>query len=241
MNKPTAARAWLVWSLLALQMLIAAVGVFAWRATATPAPAPSWEVGVATPAALPATLEGGLAVAAERAAAWRSGARLLSATMQVDWPWDPPPPTVRSVPGTGWLTYVFVAPWEPTGRREEAASLTVLVERLSGAVVAQDALGWEEAPVPDPAATPPAVSSTAAVLVAEAVGGTAFRGACPHYRHLTRAALVAERDRPPVWAVTYEDAREPTRHGLRVRVDAATGEVMEIGGEAVGCEEEAFR
>lgn len=241
MAEPTARRRRLLWSLLGLQLLLAGAGVVVWRATARSAPAPSFAVGVATPAAVPATLEGAAPVAWERARAWRGGARLLSATMQVDWPWDPPPPAVRRLPGTGWLTYVFVAPWGPTGRREAAASLTVLVERLSGAVAAQTSLGWETAPPREPDEPPPTVPSAAAVLAAEATGGTSFRRGCPQFRHLTRAALVPAGTLPRHWLVTYEDARQPTRHGLRVRVDAESAAVLETAEEGAGCEEKVAR
>lgn len=241
MTQPVDNRRKLLWCLLGLQLLIGAAGVIFWRASAAPAPAPSFAVGVATPGRLPATLEDGAAVAWERARGWRAGARLLSATMQVDWPWDPPPGAVRTLPGTGWLTYVFVAPWEPAGRREEAASLTVLVERLSGEVVAQTTLGWETVPDARPDEGEPPVPSAAAVLVAEASGGTSFRRGCPQFRHLTRVALMPAGTLPTHWVVTYEDARQPARHGLRVRVDAASGAVLETAEEGAGCAEEVER
>ena len=53
----------------------------------------------------------------------------------------PPPDAVPAVPGTGWITYVFVAPWQPPGRGPGAASLSVVIERLSGRVTGQATLG----------------------------------------------------------------------------------------------------
>ena len=159
--------------------------------------------------------------------------------MQVDWPWDPPPPVVTTVPGTGWLTYVFVAPWDPALGREEAASLTVLIDRLSGEVAVQTTLGWEKAPEFTPSATAATVTSTAAVLVAEAAGGTEFRRACPNRRHLTRVSLVEPGEGaalPPHWLVTYEDTDQPGQHGLEARIDAVTAEVLEVESEAPPCE-----
>ena len=225
------------------QVLLAAIGIVVWRLTGASAPPPP-PFPTAEPLALlatPATLETGLDVAWRQARAWRDGAQLLNATMQVDWPWDPVPPgPVTRVPGTGWLTYVFVAPWDPSARRVEAASLSILVERLSGTVAAQTTLDWEQAPdLPPPAATP-ALSSTDAVLVAEAAGGTAFRRGCPIDRHLTRVSLVTGTDSPPHWVVTYQDARKPEHHGLLIRIDAASGEVLaSVAGDVPPCNEAA--
>ena len=225
------------------QVLLAAIGIAVWRWSGPSAPPPP-PVPTAEPLALlatPATLETGLDVAWRQARAWREGAQLLYATMQVDWPWDPVPPgAVTRVPGTGWLTYVFVAPWHSPGRRIEAASLSILVERLSGAVAAQTTLDWEQAPnLPPPPATP-AVPSTAAVLTAEAAGGTAFRRGCPIDRHLTRVSLVTGTDLPTHWVVTYQDARKPEHHGLVVRVDATTGKVLSsVAGDVPPCDEGA--
>jgi hypothetical protein len=222
--------------LLVLQVLIGTVGIGAWRATSASAPAvPTVGAGGTAPAVLPATLESGREIALGRADAWQAGARLFGATMQVDWPWEPPPVRVTSVPGTGWLTYVFVAPWHPAGRREQAASLSVLIERLSGSVRAETSRGWGEAP-PSEGATPAVVSSTAAVLAAEAAGGTGFRRGCPAYRHMTRVSLVTGTAWPAHWLVTYEDMRAPGRHGLEVRVDAATAKVLEMASDAPPCE-----
>ena len=232
----------LVAALLGVQVALAAIGVAVWRwgpDSAPPVP-PFPTDQLAAGAGGPWTLESGYAVAMERALAWREGARLLSASAQIDWPWDPPAPgPARTVPGTGWLTYVFVAPWKPRGGREEAASLAVVVERLTGAVVVQDSLGWEEAPALASPTASPAVGSTEAVLAAESAWGTDFRRACPVQRHLTRVSLVTGTALPPHWLVTYQHERPneaPETHALTVRVDAATGTVLDVGGEAPPCE-----
>jgi len=232
----------LLWGLLALQVALGATGVGVWRAIAGSGPPPPVPAGGGSPIAAPAGLEEGAEIAWRRARAWRDGAELLSATMQVDWPWEVEPATTGGLPPTGWATYVFVAPWEPGwGRREEAASLTVLIDRLSGEVAAQETLGWEEAPAPGPA-TPeaPAVASTTAALVAEAVGGREFRRACPERRHLSRVSLLpaGTEGLPAHWLVTYEDMAAPGLHGLRVRIDAASAATLEMAGEAPACEEE---
>jgi hypothetical protein len=224
-------------ALLVVEVVLAALAFAIWLWTPeAPLPPPTPAPGAA-PATLPATLESGLEVAWQQARAWRSDARLISATMQVDWPWQPPPDAVPEVPGTGWLTYVFVAPWQPPGRGPGAASLSVVVERLSGRVMVQTTLGWEYAPATaPPAAIPtPAISTIAAIRLAEAAGGTPFRRACPHYRHVTRISLVEPGEWPQHWLVTYEDARQPDRHGLLLRIDATTHDVLARDDDAPSC------
>lgn len=184
-----------------------------------------------------ATLESALPLAKAQSDAWLPNAVLLNASMQVDWPWTVPPEPPTEIPGTGWISYAFLAPWYPPGRPAGGASLSVVVERLSGAIVSQETDGWEQAPQlqPPPPASP--VDSSAATLVAEAAGGTAFRRACPQYRHLSRTIPVAagRTKWPQNWVVIYEDSRQPSQHGLLMRVDATNGKVLEQSGEAPDC------
>ena len=142
-----------------------------------------------------------------------------------------------AIPGTGWLTYSFVAPWDPPGRPPGAAFLGVVVERLTGAVVTQETEGWEQAPEFRPPPPPAAIDSTQATLRAEEAGGTDFRRACPQYRHLSRTFPVAggRTEWPQHWVIVYEDTRVPDKQGLLLRIDAATGEVLDRDGEAPDC------
>lgn len=218
--------------LLVVQVVLAAAGIGLWRGAASAPPSPT---DAATRLPVPTTFERGLAAATERARAWRPEARLLSATMQVDWPWEAPPPVVSAVASGGWLTYVFVAPWSPAGRQAEAASLAILIDRMSGDLVVEESLAWESSSG-EAAPADAAVTADAAVLLAEAAGGTAFRRACPIDRHLSRLALVAGGGDPD-WLVVYRDEREPGRHGFTVRIDGATSAVLDIGGEPSPCEE----
>ena len=216
------------------QLLLGALGVGLWRwqARTTPQPPP---LDAMPPIALPVTIESADAAAWARAHAWRDDAQLLSVTMQIDWPWDPPPGPVETLPDTGWLSYVFIAPVDAALRRDEAASLSLLIDRVSGAVVAQSTRGWEKAPRLDQPVATPAVPSATAALVAEAIAGTAFRRDCPAYRHLSRLSLVP--GAPSYWLVTYEDVRQRERHGLIAKVDATTGTVIEVTGTAPACTE----
>src|SRR3954454_9474687 len=175
-------RAWLtrktVVTLLAAQVALAliALGVWIWTPDAPALPpiprttAPLDGTG--------ATLESALPLAQPQADAWLPDAVLLNASMQVDWPWTVPPEPPREIPGTGWISYAFLAPWYPPGRPAGGASLSVVVERLSGAIVSQETDGWEQAPQLQPPPPMSSVDATAATLVAEAAGGTAFRRAC---------------------------------------------------------------
>ena len=230
-------RRWLL-LLLAFQVVVAGLAFAVWIWTPNAPPTPSLPTAGLTPIARPASFESAFPLAWEQARAWNPDARLLSATLQVDWPWDPVPPgVVTAVPGTGWITFVFVAPWQPPGRGAGAASLSVVVERLSGRILQQSSLGWEYVPAtPIAVATPlTTIPSTTAVLVAEAAGGASFRRACPPLRHVTRVALETDQGYPPHWLITYEDSRAPDGHGLRVRVDAITAEVLEVDQAAPAC------
>jgi hypothetical protein len=136
------------------------------------------------------------------------------------------------------LTYAFVAPWHPPGRPPGAASLGVVIERLSGEIVSQDTRGWVEQPVwPDPI-PPSAIDSSTATLLAEAAGGTNFRRNCPNFRHLSRTFPVAagRTEWPQHWVISYEDTRVPEKHGLLVLVDAATGDILDRQETAPACE-----
>ena len=229
-------------SLLVAQVLLAGIGVGAWRwAEASPPPASVLADDGSLPAGAMPTLEGGLAIAEAQARAWQEDAEPLNATMQVDWPWERPPPgTASDLPAGGWLVYVFIAPWEPRTEDIEAASLTVLIDRLTGAVLPQEPVGWARAPAGDAPRPTARVTSVEAVLLAEAAGGTDFRRACPVHRHLTRASLVATGPWPPHWFVSYRDERTPARHGLAVRIDARTAEVLAVEADGEPCDDAAL-
>jgi hypothetical protein len=228
-------------ALLGVAVALLLAGVIAWRVVPdAPSPPPLPPAGAAAESL---TLESAEPAARAQAERWLPGARLLNASMQIDWPWQRTP--LVGVPGGGWITFVYVAPWSAFGQADRAASLSLVLERQSGEVVRQATLGWETPPsllaTPEPAATPVAapggLSSAAAALVAEAAGGTAFRLACPELRYVSRVIPVGDPGNPTAWVVVYEDARESDRHGFIVRFDAATGELLETGGEAPPCPE----
>jgi len=223
---------------LAGQVAIVAFGLVLWRATGeTAPPLPAGAV-----LASGATIETGL-LAAERQSVGGEGegegkARLLHATMQVDWPWEPPPSRVTALPPTGWLTYAFLVSAED--QEDDGAAASVLIDRLTGEIVAQDRIDWPSPP--GPPRSLPTVSSTTALLAAEAAVGTAFRRACPAERHLTRVAplLPAAPSEPATWLITYEDSRQRGRPGLTVRVDGTSAAVLAVEREVPTCSGEGL-
>jgi hypothetical protein len=208
--------------LLALQVLLGVVALAVWVWTPDAPALPPLPAATAPLDGSGATYESALPLAQAQADAWLPGAVLLNASMQVDWPWDVPPGETTALPGTGWLTYAFIAPWDPPGRPPGAASLGVVIERLSGSMATQETAGWEQAP-----------------LLAEADGGTEYRRGCPQYRHMSRTFPVAagRTEWPQHWVIIYEDSRVPDKHGLLLRIDAATGAVLDRAGEAPACDE----
>lgn len=225
-------------TLLALQVVLAAAALAVWVWTPRAPALPPMPTATAPMDGGGATYESALPLAQAQADAWLPGAVLLNASMQVDWPWTVPPGETADLPGTGWLTYAFLAPWDTPGRPPGAASLGVVIERLSGAVVTQETSGWENAPDFRPPPPPATVDSTAATLLAEAAGGTEFRRACPQFRHLSRTFPVAagRTEWPQHWVVIYEDTRVPEKHGLLLRIDAESGDLLDRGGDAPECE-----
>jgi hypothetical protein len=230
-------RSGLIAALLGIQVLLAAIALAVWIWTPDRPALPPSSTETAPLNGEGATYESALPLAQSQADAWLPGARLLNASMQVDWSWSVPPQPPDAIPGTGWLTYAFIAPWDPPGRPPGAASLGIVIERLTGAIVSQDTEGWEQAPEFRPPPPPAAIDSTEATLLAEAAGGTDFRRACPQFRHLSRTFPVAagRTEWPQHWVVIYEDTREPDKHGLLLRIDAQSGKILNRGGNAPAC------
>lgn len=226
---------WVIGLLLAAQVGLVMGGLAVW-AWVPDAPAPP-VLGPTVAETWPASLESASPVAAAAAAAWLPEARLMHAVLQIDWPWEEPPAgQSEPVAATGWVDYVFAAPWTGPGRPPGGATLSLLVERLTGEIVFQETAAWEVMPARHVSPAPDVTSLDAAVA-AEAAGGTEFRYACPVQRHVSRVSLVTPTGAPPHWLVTYEDVRQRSRHGLIVTVDAATGEASVIGGAAPECPE----
>lgn len=230
-------RRWLLAALLVAQLLLATLVLGVWIWTPDAPALPPMPEATAPIAGEGATYESALPLAQAQADAWLSDARLLNASMQVDWDWMVPPGVPTALPGTGWLTYTFIAPWQPRGRPPGAASLSVVIERLSGKVVSRETRGWESAPEFRAPPPPARIDSSRATLLAEAAGGTDFRRACPQFRHLSRTFPIAagRTEWPQHWVIIYDDSRVPDQHGLLLRIDAASGDVLDRESQAPDC------
>lgn len=228
--------------IVAAQLLLAAAGATFWLVTQVSGSGPSLPAAPPPgPTISPATLESGLSLALARAQTWNSGAQLVTANGQVDWPEDVPATAPRELPGGGWLTYVFAVP-DPDHPQALLPTYTIKVERFSADIVDEQPL---VPGIPMPPAAPLLggypISSTQASLLAEELGGTEYRRVCPLQRHLTRISLDTTDPAAHRWTITYRDDRFPDRHAMLVRIDANTGEVdgpeMRVPLEAGPCDE----
>ncbi len=172
----------------------------------------------------PLTVEEGFPAALARAHQWNPGAWLFNVQAQIDWPADPDQAKTPDLPAGGWMIYLFAAPREDFGDR--GAVLSLMVDRASGVVLATDITPWTKPPERRLDLPSYPVSSVVALYAAELTGGADYRLACPQFRHLMRLSLAADATAAaPRWVVTYDDDRTPGRAGLRVEVDARSGEI----------------
>jgi len=178
----------------------------------------------------------GVERADEVARAWHDDAQLAFVSLQVDWPTSPPPDTVTSIPPFGWLRVVYVAPVD--GGSSDYAALSLLFERVSGALISSSVSEWS-ATLPDDALLDGiTVTDETAVFAAEVSGGTAFRAACPDKRSqsavsMTMDSATGER----LWNIVYRESGRNPGGPMRVTVNAATGEVREARSGSKTCAE----
>ncbi|MCC6705540.1 MAG: hypothetical protein IT334_11725 [Thermomicrobiales bacterium] len=178
----------------------------------------------------------GVERADEVARTWDDDARLAFVSLQVDWPTSPPPETVTSIPPFGWLRVVYVAPVE--GGASDYAALSLLFERVSGALISSSVSAWS-ASLPDAGLLDSiTVTDETAIFAAEVSGGTAFRAACPDQRSqsavsMSLDAATGERH----WNIVYRESGRNSGGPMRVTVNAATGEVHEARSGAATCAE----
>ena len=215
-------------TLFALLMLQAVLfgSVFASSAredAAMPAEAPIASFDFETPD-MALTLMTGKERADQVAAAWDSDARLVYASMQIDWSSDPPPPTTTTISSFGWLRFVYVT--DIDGGRTDQATLSLLFERMSGQLINQTVNQWSEPfPEADLFATISTTDSTA-VLGTELGGGTAFRAECPKIRNRSLVSLVVDQiSGQPVWIISYPGKNGDLVTGMGFNVNAASGAV----------------
>lgn len=227
-----------MWGLLALQFALIGVAVLWWGQDAGGEGAPLVRLETGLPAGTPLSIESGYPAALARAKQWAADAYLFSASEQVDWPTDAAGASSSEIPGTGWVIYTFAAGTGGIGPEGKAATLSMMVDRMSGVVIDEREMGWTWKPERAPAITTYPISSIVALFAAETTMGNGYRNACPGFRHLSRISIVPAVDGgDPYWLVTYEDQRTSGRPAFRVKVDAMSGEVErdDVGIDAEDC------
>jgi hypothetical protein len=186
------------------------------------------------PPGTPLSVEEGFPAALARARQWNPEAWLFNVQAQIDWPADPDQAKTPDLPAGGWIIYLFAAPRDDFGDRGEVLSL--MVDRASGIVLATDITPWTKPPERRLDLPSYPVSSVVALYAAELTGGADYRLSCPQFRHLMRLSLAADATAAtPRWVVTYDDDRTPGRAGLRVEVDARSGEITRTELASTSC------
>jgi hypothetical protein len=170
------------------------------------------------------TLMTGRERADQVAKAWDANARLVYASMQIDWPNGQPPETVTSISPFGWLRFVYLA--DIDGGRTDRATLSILIERVSGKLINQTVNQWTESFAEGDLFAQVTTSDTTAVLGTELGGGTDFRAACPKVRNRSIVSLVLDQSSgQPVWVIGYPGKNGDISTGMGFHVNAATGAV----------------
>jgi len=170
------------------------------------------------------TISNGIERANDVALAWQNDASLSFVSLQVDWPTAPPPETVTSVSPFGWLRAVYVAPVDGAG--SDFAALSLLFERVSGALIDADVSPWHIDPSGTDLLAGIQVNEETALLAAEISGGTAYRAACPELRSHTMISI--ERDSAtsePLWQIGYRERGRDASGTMRFAVNASSGAV----------------
>src|SRR5215213_6959732 len=169
---------------LLLGLIVAQVALFGvvaleWRHDSGGASAPLVRLEMGLPAGVPLTIESGFNAALRRAQGWSADAYLVSTGMQVDWPTNAAAANSSEIPGAGWVIYAFAAGKRGVGPEGKAATLSMLVDRMSGVVIDEQEMGWRWQPDQAPLLTTYPISSTVALFAAETTMGNAYRTACP--------------------------------------------------------------
>jgi hypothetical protein len=192
------------------------------------------------PASLPLTIESGLPAAEARARVWRNNAALMAVSMQVDWPLAVDPNAPAAVPPGGWITYTFAAT-SPAGDRpgtptvDIRATLSLLYERRSGALMDDEEVDWTGSTTITPfTGLPYPVSSSTAVTALELKQGGAWRAACPDVRHVTHVSL-SRNDAGVWWLVSYGDTRSGVA-ALQGRVNVQSGQLEDVIDRSKPCD-----
>jgi hypothetical protein len=215
-----------LWGLIGAQLVLIGAVAFVWRQDSGGASTPLVRLDTGLPAGVSLTMESGYEAALRRAQAWAGDASLFAASMHVDWPADAAAASGSEIPGNGWVIYTFASDKRGVGPKGEAATLSMLVDRMSGVVIDEREMGWTRRPKREPRLATYPISSIVALFAAETTMGNGYRTACPQFRHLSRVSIVPPMDGVGAyWLVTYEDQRAAGQPAFKVKVDAMTGDV----------------
>lgn len=222
---------WVMPALVAIAVAIAALvigGLVYWRAVPSAPMLPPVPGLVMASGPNGVTIEDAQPVFDQVAAEWLPGAQPIRIVMEVDWSSLPPDAKATTLPPGGVISAVYVAPWDaPFGKRQEAAALTMEVERGGGMMVNMQSQGWGAMPDLAPVGGAPKVTSAEALLIAEEEGGREYRASCPGVHNQVRVSWATTGPDAPYWAVTYNDARVPEKYGMLMRIDGESGLVLE--------------
>lgn len=220
-------------ALVQILLVVALVGVSRSQASALPA-APdvdAYDLPVPDQAL---TIGSGVERATSVALDWQDDARLTFVSLQVDWATGPPPEVVTSVSPFGWFRAVFVTPVE--GAESEYAALSLLFERMSGALVDAEVSPWHVAPSDRNLLGSIQVNEETALLAAELSGGTKYRAACPDLRSHTSLAMTIDTvTGEPVWHIGYRERGRDASGTMRFEVSAGSGAVSVTREAPVEC------
>jgi hypothetical protein len=218
-----------------LQVMLAIVllGVSRSQASALPAAPDVDAIDLPVPD-MALTIATGIERANGLALDWQADARLSFVSLQVDWPTSPPPPTVTSVSPFGWLRVVYVAPVD--GAESDYAALSMLFERVSGALVDAQVSPWHVAPPDTDLLAGIHVNEETALLAAEISGGTAYRRACPDLRSNASISVTIDSvSNEPIWHIGYWERSRDASGTMWFEVNAGTGAVTVTREAPEGC------
>jgi hypothetical protein len=223
--------------LLALQVILLLIGAgVAARDASGPETPPPPQID---PATLPLTVESGLVAAEARAKVWRPNAELMAVSMQVDWPLAVDPNAPTDVAPGGWITYTFATSADDraaTPTIDVDATLSLLYERRSGALMSVEDVPWSGSTTVTPfTGLPYPVSSSTAVTALELKQGRDWRTACPDVRHVSHVSL-ARNDAGIWWVVSYGDTRTGVA-ALQGRVNVQSGQLEDILDRSKPCDQ----
>ena len=215
-----------LWGLFGVQVVLVGALVFGWRQRQDGESAALVRLETGLPAGATLTTETGYDGALRRAQQWAGDAWLFAASLQVDWPTDAVAASGSEIPGNGWVIYTFASDKRGVGPKGTAATLSLMVDRMSGVVIDERQMGWTWRPEREATDTTYPISSIVALFAAETTMGNGYRTACPRFRHLSRVSIVPEAGGTGAyWLVTYEDQRAGGQPAFTVKVDAVNGDV----------------